>query len=117
MDSKRYREIINEADNRRRGIVQAKGPEYTGGHADVLRNFKVVGKRLGIPPLVVLGVYMNKHLDSINTFLKEETYTWFNGGPDLSERMEQGEGIISRLDDARNYMDLCEALLEDELDG
>lgn len=117
MNRKRQFELYAAADERRRGITLEKGAEYTGDSEDVLLNFKSIGARLGIPPLLVLAVYLNKHMDSFNTFVKRHhaSEVW-GDGPDLEYMANEGEGIVSRMDDARNYLDLGEALICDSID-
>lgn len=104
---------MEEANLRRQGISEDKSKEYSRGD-DVLRNFKEVGRRLGLDPSVVACVYLNKHIDSINTFIDKakdlETQ-------ELKGFMNEGEGIISRLDDARNYLDLLECILLERIHG
>jgi hypothetical protein len=107
--------LVAAAHDRRNKISDQKGPEYAGSgseytadEADVLANFKKVGERLGLDPLTVAGVYMTKHYDSIATWIREAE------GKTLEEKyasVESGEGVISRLDDLRNYADLLECLI------
>lgn len=108
--------IVERANERRAGLSDQKGAEYTqlgedyqNDDVDCLANFKSVAERFGISPLMALGVYMGKHFDSIETFIAEigkmESYE------QALLKTVEGEGIISRLDDARNYLDLMEALL------
>jgi hypothetical protein len=103
------RQVIREsADERRHAISDEKGEEYSG-RSDVLRNFKSQGERNGLPALTVLNVYLGKQIDSIETFVRE-----FSQTDDYYEQfalVDRGEGIISRLDDARNYLDLFECML------
>ena len=111
--------ILEIANERRNGISAQKGPEYAGSAAkyadadkDVLANFKRQGDRWGTSPLLPTGVYFGKHIDSIETFVREAT----REGIDLKAQRDlayKGEGILSRLDDARNYLDLMECLLVD----
>lgn len=108
MDRDEQFEVYLEADLRRRQITVEKSAEYTNESEDVLRNFKAIAERLGVHPLLVLAVYMNKHLDSVNTFIKRVHASPSAEFPDL---VQAGEGIISRLDDARNYLDLAECLV------
>lgn len=109
---------IKRANDRRAGISDAKGPEYAGqsesyrnSDADVLRNFKRQGERWDVDPIKVAAVYFGKHIDSIETFvrdlIKADTYT------EKLALVTKGEGIVSRLDDARNYIDLLECLMYD----
>lgn len=113
-------EILLRADQRRTGISDEKGAEYAGQadaykdeDADVLANFKRQSKRWDISTIHVIGTYFGKHIDSIETFVREVTkpgLTW----EEKVEIVEKGEGIVSRLDDARNYLDLFECLLYEE---
>lgn len=100
--------VIEQANARRTGISEEKSAEYSG-REDVLRNFKGQGKRLNLDPVQVLAVYFGKHIDSIETFVRElascDSYTA------RVALVNRGEGLVSRLDDARNYLDLLECLL------
>lgn len=87
--------------NEREEIVQKKRPEYTEGHEDVLRNFKVVATELGITPIQVWYVYFRKHVASISQFAADSKLT-------LSEP------IFGRICDAMNYLELLYALVQDE---
>lgn len=112
------RKIEEAADKRRRGIADEKGAEYSGeganykthSDADVLRNFKVNGSRLGTSPLLTAGLYFGKHCDSVFTFLRQQETMSME---DRKKLANAGEGIVSRLDDIRNYCDLIECLLRD----
>lgn len=112
------------ACERRYGIADAKGAEYSGAGstyketgADTLHNFKSVAERTGCTPEQTLMTYLLKHIDSINTAVKEAAAVAKGPGADLNryrrEVYAKGEGIVSRLDDARNYLDLLECLLID----
>lgn len=104
-------EIIREANRRRIGISDEKSIEYASGD-DVLANFKRQGERWNVETLQAAGIYFGKHIDSIETFVKE-----MSRSEGLTERLRlvnRGEGIQSRLDDARNYLDLIECLLAEE---
>lgn len=120
----RMRRIVETlACERRYGIADAKGAEYSGKGstyketgADTLANFKNVAERIGGTPEQVLMTYLLKHIDSINTAVREAAqhnpaYVVFNRDPKTV--YAGGEGIVSRLDDARNYLDLLECLLID----
>ena len=90
--------IIQKAFDRRSKLMEDKGKEYSKGiKTDVNFNFKEIAKRLGLTKEQVLMVYLGKALLSI------EKWT-------LDGELSSGETIISRLDDARNYMDILETL-------
>jgi hypothetical protein len=85
--------------------TKEKGPAYTGEDKDVLSNFKQMAKRFGVSPLVVWGIYMNKHVDAINSFIKN---------PKIHLGSEPPE---SRIVDIINYAVLGQALLKEQEDG
>lgn len=116
MNFKQKLAITQRADARRSGISDAKGPEYAGqadgykkDDADVLANFKRQGERWDIPADKVAGIYFGKHVDAIETFVRQLAKAL--GKEEQLALVTRGEGIISRLDDARNYIDLFECLL------
>ena len=79
-------------------IGRTKGVEYTqGGRCD---NFKRLGEELGLPPEVILWVYLKKHMDSILSYIRTgKVYS---------------ESIDGRITDARNYLFLLRALIEEK---
>jgi hypothetical protein len=119
MNHKTRRIVETAACERRYGIADAKGAEYSGAGstyketgADTLRNFKSVAERVGITPEQALMVYLLKHVDSISTAVREASFPR-DATVDPLSAYESGEGIVSRLDDARNYLDLFECVLID----
>lgn len=85
-------------------IGAAKGIEYASGK-DRLGNFKRAASELEISPEKVGWIYFKKHLDAINTYLKD--------GREYSE-----EGIRGRFLDAINYLTLIYGLIyESKLDS
>ncbi len=77
-----------------------KRKEYTGNDQDVLKNFKRIATRLDITPLHVWSVYFNKHVDSVNTYIKDEG--------------EVSESMDSRFSDLLNYLFLGYALIKEK---
>lgn len=88
----------------REAIVQAKRPEYTEGNEDVLNNFKVIARELGLSPFEVWYVYFRKHIASIQQFCKN---------PD----MKTSEPIAGRVADAMNYLELFFALAREHVES
>lgn len=82
-------------------IGEQKGREYVLQDDDRLDNFKRLAKEIDIPPLKVLYVYWKKHIDAIINFCKR--------GHEISE-----EKIEERIKDARVYLSLMRALIEEE---
>ena len=80
-------------------LSDTKGAEYAHD-ADQLANFKRLGERLGMTSEAVLMVYLTKHLDSIESYIRRPSV-------DLSEPID------GRIDDAILYLCLLKALIHD----
>ena len=76
-------------------LTRTKGREYANSD-DQLANFKRLGEQLGLSPEKVIMVYLTKHLDSINSYVR-------NPEQDLSEPID------GRIDDAILYLILLKA--------
>lgn len=113
--------IIKRANARRLDIADQKGAEYsregdfyTAVDADTLANFRAVGKRLGITELQTWAIYFLKQSDAIATFVNRIHNGKLSDGDlqmQIQKYSDEGEGILSRLDDIRNYADILECLL------
>jgi len=80
-----------------------KGKEYAGNdQADRLANFKRSGQRCGVTPIQAWFVLYDKHLGSIENYVK-------SGGQTFST-----ENIQSRITDAITYLLLLEGLIMDQ---
>lgn len=82
-------------------LMLEKGEEYCQGNPDRLHNFKDIAKDLGLDPLQCWAVYFKKHVDSIMSYVK-------------SGSVKSNESIQSRFYDARNYLALGLALIEEK---
>ena len=80
-------------------IHKTKGKEYSTD-ADRLANFKKLAEETGVSDVCVCWIFLKKHLDSIASFVRT--------GKEFSE-----ESIYSRIKDARIYLALMRALIED----
>ena len=102
MTSKEFKQFRDDFLKQTTDLSDIKRIEYTVGKQDddVFTNFKEVGKRLNLPPVDVLGVYLFKHIDSLTSFFKHKKT--------FSEPLE------SRISDIVNYGILLLGLLEDE---
>lgn len=85
-----------ESTRRRFQMCDAKSKAYTKGSDDRLNNFVELGRLLDLPPAVVMAVYFGKHALAL--------FSWYKSGA------ESSEGMLSTLDDLRNYLDLTEAM-------
>ena len=100
MDHEEYYQIRKELLEFAEEVAAPKREEYTGQSQDILYNFKRIANRLGMSPLQVWAVYFNKHVDSVNTFIK--------GTDSVSESMG------SRFADMLNYLFLGISLIIEE---
>ena len=83
-------------------LMTTKGEEYCKGNEDRLNNFKSVGAEMGLDPMKVWAVYFKKHVDSIINYVK-------------CGEVKSNESIESRFRDARNYLTLGLALIEEKM--
>lgn len=82
-------------------LLTVKGGEYAGNE-DRLANFKRGAERVGLHPLQVLWIYTSKHVDSVETYIKDVAQ---------GKTRERSEPIEGRLDDIINYCILAKALV------
>jgi 7-cyano-7-deazaguanine synthase in queuosine biosynthesis len=99
MNAKTFEELVQKLQIEEVEILKTKGRDYTQGGEDRLKNFKAIADELGADPMVIVGVYFLKHIDSIKTYIQTS---------DL-----RSEGFKSRVLDARNYLALMLALAID----
>lgn len=99
MDTATFNKLVDRARMRQDQILKVKGNDYTRHEADRLSNFKRSAAAIGLSPLQVWAIFLNKHLDAIMAYVK-------------TGRVES-EGIQGRFDDVQNYMYLGEALIEE----
>ncbi len=101
MDNTRFLEIRGELNQVCEDILGIKGKDYTIGNQDTdkLFNFREVAKMTGGSALEVLAIYWLKHVYAIMAYVK-------SGEPGA-------EPIRLRIADARNYLDLMDAMITD----
>ena len=100
MDFKAFVALRKAHTLKRISMSEIKGKEYANGD-DRLANFKRQADSLGVSAEVVLQVYMNKHIDAINNYVKR-------GCEDTGS-----ESIVGRIYDVQNYCDLLLGLIEE----
>lgn len=84
-------------------LLRVKGGEYAGSE-DRLANFKRGQLRTGAHPYQVLWIYLSKHIDSVETYIKDTA---------AGITRERSEPIDGRLDDIINYCLLMKALVKE----
>lgn len=104
MNKQDFEKMRNEVFEKCTNITKSKGDDYTKGNVDVLSNFKEGGSQLGVPPMKTLGIFMKKHTDAINNYIKNEGQC-------------ESEPISERIADAINYLIFLQAIIKDEENG
>jgi len=87
-------------------ILDWKRGEYSPDE-DRLLNFRQVAEFMGQRPSEVALAYLLKHIQSIALAVRSGKYAW-------TWNTEGGEGLKQRIADARNYLLLLAACLEEE---
>lgn len=103
MQQQEFEKLFAEAVEQMSKLLVVKGGEYAGS-SDRLGNFKRGTARTGCTPLQTLWVYAAKHIDSIETFIKDDA-----AGADRV----RSEPIEGRIHDLMNYCVLLLALIQD----
>lgn len=98
-----FQNLITEQFTALQTLTATKGEEYAGaGSEDQHANFHRQAEKLGIPAEKVLMVYLSKHQDAIDNYIRT--------GVVLSEPIE------GRIDDAILYLLLLKALIRDRVE-
>ena len=99
MTSTEFDQLVQGARERQDQLLKVKGDDYTRHEDDRLSNFKRSGASIGLSPIQVWAIFINKHIDAVMAFVK-------------TGRTES-ESIQGRLDDIVNYCYLGEALVRE----
>ena len=94
MEHSDFLHLIDTTAERLRDLTITKGIEYANDQ-DQLANFMRLGQRLGLRPEAVILVYLTKHLDAIDSYVRTGTV--------------HSEPISGRIDDAILYLILLKA--------
>ena len=105
MNKQRFKKLIDEQADALRQLTASKGEEYARSDDDQLANFKRQAAEFGLQPEQVLAIYLNKHLDSIKTYIKHKTPT---------SVYALAEPIEGRIDDAILYLLLLKAMVVEQ---
>ena len=87
-------------------LLDWKAGEYSN-KTDRLMNFRQVAEFLNQRPAEVALAYLLKHVQSITLAVRTGHYAW-------AWETEGGEGLKQRIADARNYLLLLAACLDEE---
>jgi len=110
MTNQEFENLLEEFFGKEAELRDIKGKEY-GDSYDRLLNFKEIAKFTGLNEADVCLLYLLKHIQSITLAIKDDKYRkkWYwqdeNGN----------EGLKQRIADARNYLLLLAACIEEEI--
>lgn len=99
MNAAQFEQLLQDTFDTLLQLTRTKGAEYAHD-ADQLANFKRLSERLGMSAEAILMVYLTKHLDSIESHIREP-------------QKSLSEPIDGRIDDAILYLCLLKALIND----
>ena len=102
----KFRELFKEFTEKEDSILAWKAEEYSRGE-DRLQNFREIAAFLDCQPEDVVLMYLLKHIQSIALAVQDGVYTW-------RWHVEEGEGLKQRIADARNYLLLLAAALDEK---
>lgn len=102
-----FEALRKEFTDRENLLLTWKREQYAHPDADVLENFATLEAMLGMPRSQVAAVYLAKHLQAILKQVREGSLAW-------AWEDEHGEGLKQRIADARNYLLLLAACIEEE---
>jgi len=106
MTPERFESLQEEFVAHEARILNWKRGEYSPNE-DRLQNFREVANFLGKRLSEVALTYLMKHIQSITLAVRTGRYSW-------TWETERGEGLKQRIADARNYLLLLAACLEEE---
>lgn len=109
MTSEQFAALCEEFIARERELLGIKAGEYTSG-GDRLWNFHAQGALEGRRPSEIALTHFLKHVLSLVKAVREGSGVW-------AWEAEKGEGLKQRVADARNYLLLLAACLEEERNG
>jgi hypothetical protein len=106
MTPQQFENLRDEFLTREARILYWKRGEYSPSE-DRLLNFRQVAALTGLRMTEVALIWLLKHIQSITLAVQSAEYAW-------TWETEGGEGLKQRFADARNYLLLLAACLEEE---
>ncbi len=107
MRQEQFIEILQELRENEDQLLDAKGQKYASDN-DRLQNFREIAAFLGLDMSMVTLILMLKHIQSIADAVRSNNIDW------CWRREDGGEGLKQHFADARNYLPLLAACIEEE---
>jgi len=108
MNKNKFERLMNRFVKEEGVMLNFKRDEYTRGDVDVLLNFKQTAGFTGDHATDVCITYLMKHVQSIVLTVKKDPEVELDWGSENGR-----EGLAERFKDARNYLMLLAALLDE----
>jgi hypothetical protein len=102
MNKTQFLRFIGDVAEKLRGLSNSKGVEYAGSD-NQFANFERLADRLGLDRERVLMVYLSKHMDAIDSWVRT--------------KKEYSEPIEGRIEDAILYLTLLLAMTKESKQG
>lgn len=106
MDRAQFQMMKKAFDDHENMLLGVKRSEYAND-VDALTNFKEASMMAGLSPKHYCLSLTMKHIHAIRKAVLDDKYTWCWNN-------EWGEGMKQRIADARNFLILLAALMEEE---
>lgn len=107
----RFYELYSEFLQREKALLSFKRDEYTpDGEEDCLANFRQIAVFEDRTPEQVCMTHTMKHIQSIMRAINTGRYHF-------AWEVDGGEGLKQRIADARNYLALLAAILDEKSQG
>lgn len=107
--AKRFEALMEMFIARERMLLGMKSKEYAGD-GDRLENFHQQAAFQGVRPEEVALTHLLKHICSITKAVRERRYAWV-------WKTDSGEGLKQRFTDARNYLILLAACIDEAVEA
>lgn len=108
MNQEEFKDLCNEMNAKEQALLGFKRGEYVKSDRDVLINFKQVATMMQQSPEQVCMTYLLKHIQSISMAVNHDSQMEFEW-----KREDGSEGLAQRFADARNYLVLLAALIQE----
>lgn len=111
MNVSTFRKVLEEFQEGESALLDIKRTEYASEDGDVLENFKTLGQLLHLQPSQIAVILLAKHIQGVTKQVMDRKFLW--AWVD-SEGEGTAEGLKQRIADARNYLTLLAACIEEE---
>ncbi len=109
MKPEQFERLVSEFTDKEDEILNWKRNEYSGND-DRIQNFREVANLKGCKASEIALTYLLKHIQAISHQVGRESFEW-------EWETAGGEGLKQRFADARNYLLLLAACIQEEVES